>query len=104
MQSAGLLDTHQVKLDRYSLLAALVEQQVLEKLRTEAPAILPVAVSTHGEFCPGAVQLQEWLCQKYRSRLLLEGDRDDGQKLVDLVSGFRNEFRASQAQRALRTC
>jgi len=95
LQSAGLLDAHQLKLDRYSLLATLVEQQVLDKLRSQAPAILPVAVSTHGEFCPGAVRLQEWLCEKFRARLLLEGDRDDGQKLVDLVSGFRHEFRSS---------
>ena len=41
------------------------------------------------------MRLQEWLCEKYRARLLLEGDRDDGQKLVDLVSGFRHEFRSS---------
>ena len=95
LQSAGLLDAHQFKLDRYSLLATLVEQQVLDRLRSQAPAILPVAVSTHGEFCPGAVRLQEWLCEKFRARLLLEGDRDDGQKLVDLVSGFRHEFRSS---------
>ena len=40
--------------------------------------ILSVAVSTHGEFCPGAVRLQEWLTEKYRARVLLEGDRDDG--------------------------
>jgi hypothetical protein len=65
MQSAGLLTIHQNKLDRYALLAALVERQVLQGLRTAAPTILPVAISTHGELCPGAVRLQEWLAGKY---------------------------------------
>ena len=57
--------------------------------------ILPVAVSTHGEFCPGAVRLQEWLTEKYRARVLLEGDRDDGQKPETLTTAFRQEFRSS---------
>jgi len=95
MQSAGLIAVHQKKLDRYSLLAALAERQVLDGLRAVAPVILPVAVSTHGEFCPGAVRVQEWLTSKYRERLLLEGDRDDGEKLEDLTAAFRGEFRSS---------
>ena len=95
MQSAGLMAVHQTKLDRYALLAALAERQALDGLRTAAPTILPVAVSTHGEFCPGAVRMQEWLTGKYRARLLLEGDRDDGEKTEDLTAAFRREFRAS---------
>jgi hypothetical protein len=51
MVSAGLMATHQKKLDRYALLAALAERQTQDGLRTSAPMILPVAVSTHGEFC-----------------------------------------------------
>ncbi len=31
----------------------------------------------------------------YRARLLLEGDRDDGEKTEDLTAAFRREFRAS---------
>jgi hypothetical protein len=95
MQSAGLLAVHQNKLDRYALLSALVERQAQDGLRTAAPSILPVAVSTHGEFCPGAVRLQEWLTSKYRSRLLLEGDRDDGENIESLTADFRREFRSS---------
>ena len=95
MQSAGLMAVHQKKLDRYSLLAALAERQVLDGLRAVAPVILPVAVSTHGEFCPGAVHVQEWLTSKYRERLVLEGDRDDGEKLEDLTAAFRGELRSS---------
>jgi hypothetical protein len=37
--------THQKKLDRYALLAALAERQTQDGLRTSAPMILPVAVS-----------------------------------------------------------
>ena len=77
------------------MLAALTERQVLDRLRTAAPIILPVAISTHGEFCPGAVRMQEWLTGKYRERLLLEGDRDDGEKTEDLTAAFRREFRSS---------
>ena len=95
MQSAGLMAVHQKKLDRYSLLAALAERQVLDGLRAVAPVILPVAVSTHGEFCPGAVHVQEWLTSKYREPLVLEGDRDDGEKLEDLTAAFRGELRSS---------
>ena len=95
MQSAGLMAVHQKKLDRYALLAALAERQVLDGLRIAVPAILPVAVSTHGEFCPGAVHVQEWLTAKFRERLMLEGDRDDGEKLEDLTAAFRGEFRSS---------
>ena len=43
MQSAGLMAVHQKKLDRYALLAALAERQVLDGLRIAVPAILPVA-------------------------------------------------------------
>jgi hypothetical protein len=92
MQSAGLMAVHQKKLDHYSLLAALAERQVLDGLRAVAPVILPVAVSTDGEFCPGAVRVQEWLTSKYRERLLLEGDRDDGEKLEDLTAAFRSSL------------
>ena len=95
MQSAGLMAVHQAKLDRYALLAALAERQALDGLRAAAPTILPVAVSTHGEFCPGAVRVQEWLVGKYRERLRLEGDRDDGEKTEGLTAAFRQEFRAS---------
>ena len=95
MQSAVLMATHQTKLDRYALLAALAERQVLDGLRTAAPFILPIAVSTHGEFCPGAVRMQEWLTGKYRARLLLEGDREDGEKTEGLTAAFRREFRSS---------
>jgi hypothetical protein len=95
MQSAGLMAVHQTKLDRYALLAALVERQVLDGLRTAPPTILPVAVSTHGELCPGAVRMQEWLVGKYRARVLLEGDRDDGEKPETLTANFRRDFRSS---------
>ena len=95
MQSAGVMAVHQTKLDRYALLAALAEQQALDGLRAAAPTILPVAVSSHGEFCPAAVRMQEWLTRKYRERLLLEGDRDDGEKTEDLTATFRREFRSS---------
>jgi hypothetical protein len=87
--------THQKKLDRFALLAALAERQTQDGLRSSAPMILPVAVSTHGEFHPGAVRLQEWLTEKYRARVLLEGDRDDGQKPETLTTAFRQDFRTS---------
>ena len=42
-----------------------------------------------------AVRLQEWLAGKYRARLLLEGDRDKGEKLESLTADFRREFCSS---------
>ncbi len=58
-KSKALMEAYEGKLDRYSLLAAMVQQQILDGLHTAAPLILPVEVSTHGEFCPETVQLQE---------------------------------------------
>ena len=94
-QSAALMEGYQGKLDRYSLLAAMVERQVLAGLRSAAPLILPVVISTHGEFCPGTVQLQEWLVGQYRARLRLEGERDDGVEEDELTTAFRCELRAA---------
>ena len=95
MASARLLEEYRIKLDRYALLAAIAQRQLLDGMRPVAPLVLPVVVSTHGEFCPGAVELQEWLVEKYRLRLLLEGPRDDGEALEDLTACFRRELRAS---------
>ena len=95
MQSTGLLAAHQAKQDRYALLAAITERQVQDGLRTAPPLILPIAVSMHGELCAGAVRLQEWLVEKYRARLQLEGDRDDGAEEAALTAAFRREFCAS---------
>ena len=64
-------------------------------MRRAAPLFLPVVATTHGELCPGAIRLTEWLVHKYRARLLLEGDRDDGETVEDLTAAFRREFRQS---------
>ncbi len=54
-----------------------------------------MVVTTHGEFCPAAVQLQECLVEGYRARLRFEGERDDGEKEDDLMTAFCCELRAS---------
>ena len=95
VQSEALLVAHNEKRTRYSLLNAIVERQVAEGMRRAAPLFLPVVATTHGELCPGAIRLTEWLVHKYRARLLLEGDRDDGETVEDLTAAFRREFRQS---------
>ena len=95
MVSSRLLEEYQIKLDRYALLAAIAEKQFLDGWRPVAPLVLPVVLTTHGEFCPGAIELQEWLVEKYRLRLLLEGPREDGEEPEDLTACFRRELRAS---------
>jgi hypothetical protein len=77
MNSAAVLDAHTQKLDKYALLEAIVERQLISGLRSRAPRILPVAISTHGEFCTGAVERQDWLADKFERRLENEGSRDD---------------------------
>ena len=64
--------------------------QLISGLRSHAPRILPVAISTHGEFCAGAVELQDWLADKFERRLENEGSGDDGQKETKLIAEFRN--------------
>jgi len=95
MTSSRLLEEYQIKLDRYALLAAIAEKNFLDGWRPVAPLVLPVVLTTHGEFCPGAIELQEWLVEKYRLRLLLEGPREDGEEPEDLTARFRRELRAS---------
>ncbi len=41
------------------------------------------------------MQLQEWLVERYRARLRLDGERDDGEKEDDLITAFRCELRAA---------
>ncbi len=72
-----------------------VKRQLISGLRSRAPRILPVAISTHGEFCTGAVELQNWLADKFERRLENEGSRDDGQKETKLIAEFRNSLRTS---------
>jgi hypothetical protein len=95
MKSAAVLDAHTKKRDKYALLEAIVERQLISGLRSHAPRILPVAISTHGEFCAGAVELQDWLAYKFERRLENEGSRDDGQKETKLIAEFRNTLRTS---------
>ena len=95
MKSAAVLDAHTKKRDKYALLEAIVERQLISGLRSHAPRILPVAISTHGEFCAGAVELQDWLADKFERRLENEGSRDDGQKETKLIAEFRNTLRTS---------
>jgi hypothetical protein len=64
--------------------------QFLDGWRPVAPG--PARGVTHGEFCPGAIELQEWLVEKYRLRLLLEGSRKDGEEPEDLTACFRREL------------
>ncbi len=73
----------------------------MDGLSAAGPVILPVAVSAHGEFCPGAVQVREWLSAKYRERLVLTGDSDCGEKLEDvIVASVANFAPRSSSHRA----
>jgi hypothetical protein len=95
MMSNRLLEEHRLKLDRYALLAAIAERQCLDGMRPVAPLILPLVATTHGEFCPGVFLLQEWLAEKFRSRLLLEGPLENGEDPDNLTKIFCRDFRAS---------
>jgi hypothetical protein len=55
--------------------------------------VLSVVLTTHAEFCPGAIELQEWLVENYRLRLLLEGPGEDGEEPEHLTSCFRRDLR-----------
>ncbi len=84
-----VLEEYQIKLDRYALLATIAEKQFLDGWR---PLVLPVVLNTHGDFCPGAIELQEWLVEKYRLRLILEPA-----KMVKNRKASRHAFGASCA-------
>jgi hypothetical protein len=43
----------------------------------------------------GTGELLNWLVTKFEQRLHNEGERDDGQKVMQLVAGFRNSLRTS---------
>ena len=50
MASARLLEEYRIKIDRYALLAAIAERQLLDGMRPVAPLVLPVVVSTTVSF------------------------------------------------------
>jgi hypothetical protein len=82
------------KLNKNALLKAICERQVLYGLRSRPPRILPMAMTTHGECCPGTGDLLGWLVNKFE-RLHNEGEHDEGPKVMQLVAGFRNTPRTS---------
>jgi hypothetical protein len=70
MKSAALLESdayNYFKKLKYALLEFTVE--LISRLRSHSLRILPVATSTHGEFCTGAVELQDWLNDTTRTLL-----------------------------------
>jgi hypothetical protein len=58
MASSRLLTDYQIKLDRCALLAAIPKKQFLDGWRPVVALVLPVVLTTHDKFCPGAIELQ----------------------------------------------
>ena len=79
---------------------------MLDKRRRKEPKFTPLAVTTFGEFGPGAVVVQEWLAMRLKAdleaTLQTVGQRPDGRTPAQLTGVFRARFRMALLMVAVR--
>ena len=94
------------KFTTYNPLLCIIKKQVLDKRRRKEPKFTPLAVTTFGEFGPGAVVVQEWLAMRLKAdleaTLQTVGQRPDGRTPAQLTGVFRARFRMALLMVAVR--
>ena len=65
------------KRDKYALLKAIAQRQMIPGLREVSASMYPPTV--HGEFFAGTNRLQDWLIGKFEQKLANDGNRGSGQ-------------------------
>ena len=93
LPGAAVEKMEKAKTSTYALLHSIALKQASDGMRPSEPELFGAIVSTHGEFSPGMLKLQEWLTCKYAARVRREGDRDDGIDEDVLIGRFRNKIR-----------
>ena len=73
----------------------MASKQFVDGKRSSRPAFTPFVVSDLGELGPSAIDLQEWIVEQYRRKLVKMGRRNDGCSTADLVRKFRHSFKVA---------
>jgi hypothetical protein len=81
------------KIEKYSRLLMVTKKQHAEHKRTTIPRFLPFVVSDCGELSPTANEVEEWLVEQYRRKVLKCKDRADGCTTSELVHRFRHKLK-----------
>lgn len=92
-QSPTLLQREVEKTEKYSRLVMVAAKQFKDGKRSSLPVFTPFVVSDFGELAPAASELQEWIVEQYRRKLVQEGRRADGRSIADMVRQFRHRFK-----------
>ena len=71
----------------------VAKKQHTEHKRTTIPRFLPFVVSDCGELSPTANEVEEWLVEQFRRKVLKCKDRADGCTTSELVHRFRHKLK-----------
>ena len=93
--SLGIVNQELKKRATYAPLLAVAQKQIETGKRINKPIFVPAICTTHGEFGQGFIHIQEWLVKRFKARITLEGDRDDGIKPDQLTAQYRQRIRSS---------
>ena len=77
----------------YFPLITVARKQTYDGRRINEPKFLAGVVTTLGEIGLETIKIQEFLTWVYARNKSLEGERQDGKKLVTLTAEFRNDLR-----------
>jgi hypothetical protein len=91
--SPTVLDREKLKTEKYSRLVLMASKQFVDGKRSSRPTFAPFVVSDLGELGPNAIELQEWIVEQYRRKLVKTGRRNDGCSTSELVRNFRHKFK-----------
>ena len=68
-------------------------KQFQDGRRAQEPVFLAAVATTYGELGTDTVRLQEFIVAAYGRHIARQGDPEDGSKLQDRTSDFRQKFR-----------
>ena len=83
----------QLKHRVYGPLITIARKQLYDGRRSREPKFFAAVATTLGEIGLETIKVQEFITWVYARNKSLEGERDDGKKLVTLTAEFRNDLR-----------
>ena len=93
-QSPNIAERAQAKRDKYARLLLVAKKQQAEKKRATLPSFVPFVLADNGELGLEALQLQEWLVDKYKKANLEQALRD-GVNPSQAARDFRRSLKTS---------
>ena len=85
-------DQGNFKRELYAPLVEIGRKQFQDGRRAQEPVFLAAVATTYGELGTDTVRLQEFIVAAYGRHIARQGDPEDGSKLQDCTSAFRQKF------------